>query len=303
MRIKKIFELKEDGSRLVDVKATGGINQDPVETLGKQGAIHMREEQPLVRVKEVTGLADKDMIDQIILIVQQIREKDVGIYHKLFSVEEELKIHPVRKLIDNERLLQKNLVTVEKKELKLGQEDLKMYEEKGQDSAKSANNLKKNESAAVVAEDDVERDKKKVVGGGFHGGKRVNSGKKGKSNPFTDWKMYRSIGKKECSRLAKTNKSIKQFFGVSNKVNAGSEINAGVEDDDSCDEEKLIEKDSDHSKSKSPELQEANESEKGVNVDDEEDLRGTIEKTKSNFAGKDLEQAGAELCQAQVKLS
>ena len=84
-------------------------------------------------------------------------------------------------------------------------------------------------------------------------------------------------------------KLIKQFFGVSNKVNAGSEINAGVEDDDSCDEEKLIEKDSDHSKSKSPELQEANESEKGVNVDDEEDLRGTIEKTKSNFAGKDLE--------------
>ena len=212
MRIKKIFEIKEDGSRLVDVKATGGINQDPVETLGKQGAIHMREEQPLVRVKEVTGLAGKDMIDQIILIVQQIREKDVGIYHKLFSVEEELKIHPVRKLIDNERLLQKNLVTVEKKELKLGQEDLKMYEEKGQDSAKSANNLKKNESAAVVAEDDVERDKKKVVGGGFHGGKRVNSGKKGKSNPFTDWKMYRSIGKKECSRLAKTNKTILWCF-------------------------------------------------------------------------------------------
>ena len=63
-----------------------------------------------------------------------------------------------------------------------------------------------------------------VVGGGARGGKRSNAGKKAESNPFTDWKQYKPIGKKESAKIAKSNKTITQFFGTSNKSKGNEDV-------------------------------------------------------------------------------
>ena len=61
---------------------------------------------------------------------------------QIARVEEEMFIHQeARKLEENERLLQNNLVTVEK-ELQLKQQAMEMHKKKANDSAQSAADLK-----------------------------------------------------------------------------------------------------------------------------------------------------------------
>ena len=71
MQIKKMSETKkEEKNRLVDADATRG--EDQVETLRKQVANH-KQEETWTSDKDVTGLACKDMQDQISHIIQQLR--------------------------------------------------------------------------------------------------------------------------------------------------------------------------------------------------------------------------------------
>ena len=68
----------------------------------------------------------------------------------------------------------------------------------------------------------------KIVGGG---GRRTNAGRKSQSS--VPWKSYKKIGKREAVNLSKENKSIKNFFAASNKVEVNDETSnkQEVEDD------------------------------------------------------------------------
>merc|ERR1719430_1797561 len=169
-QIKKMSETnKEAVKKLADEDATRRIKQleDQVETLRKQVANSKQEEETLLNDMEVTGQAFEDMQEQNSRLIQQLREKDDANFKlmsesikskkiQLLAREEretltqqgntlttqvEAQNQVVRKLEEKERLLQSNLVAMDK-ELSMRQQAMEMHKRKAIESAQSAADLK-----------------------------------------------------------------------------------------------------------------------------------------------------------------
>jgi E3 ubiquitin-protein ligase BRE1 len=143
IQLKKLTETKRDEKkRLADEDATRRIKQleDQGAILQKQVANHKQEEEALLNEMEVTGQAFEDMQEQNSRLIQQLREKDDANF-KLMSeriksnqiqrlareeretltqqgntlgTQIEAQNQVVRKLEEKERLLQSNLVAMDK---------------------------------------------------------------------------------------------------------------------------------------------------------------------------------------------
>merc|ERR1711953_503458 len=168
--LKRVREAKkEEKKRLADEDAQRRIRQleETCGALQKQVANHKQEEEALLSEMEVAGQAFEDMQEQNSRLIQQLREKDDANF-KLMSeriksnqiqrlareeretltqqgntlgTQIEAQNQVVRKLEEKERLLQSNLVTVEK-ELVLRQQAMEMHKRKAIESAQSAADLK-----------------------------------------------------------------------------------------------------------------------------------------------------------------
>uniref|UniRef100_A0A0K2V376 E3 ubiquitin protein ligase n=1 Tax=Lepeophtheirus salmonis TaxID=72036 RepID=A0A0K2V376_LEPSM len=169
-QLKKVTDIKkEEKKRCVDEDVARRIKQleDQVLQLQKQVANHKQEEEALLSEMEVTGQAFEDMQEQNSRLIQQLREKDDANF-KLMSerikanqiqrlareerdmltqqvntltTQVEAQNQVVRKLEEKERLLQNNLVAVEK-ELVMRQQAMEMHKRKAIESAQSAADLK-----------------------------------------------------------------------------------------------------------------------------------------------------------------
>merc|ERR1719211_38823 len=144
LQLKKISETKkEEKKKLADEDAARRIKQleDQVETLRKNVANHKQEEEMLLSDMEVTGQAFEDMQEQNSRLIQQLREKDDANFKLMseriksnqiarlareeretltqqgntLSTQIEAQNQVVRKLEEKERLLQSNLVAMDKK--------------------------------------------------------------------------------------------------------------------------------------------------------------------------------------------
>ena len=142
-QLKKVTETKRDEKkRLADEDATRRIKQleDKEATLQKQVANHRQEEEALLNEMEVTGQAFEDMQEQNSRLIQQLREKDDANFKLMsesikskkiqllareeretltqqgntLSTQIEAQNQVVRKLEEKERLLQSNLVAMDK---------------------------------------------------------------------------------------------------------------------------------------------------------------------------------------------
>jgi len=169
-QMKKMSETKkEEKKRLADEDATRRIKQleDCVDSLKRQVANHKQEEETLLTEMEVTGQAFEDMQEQNARLIQQLREKDDANFKLMserikgnqiarlareekemltqqvatLSTQVEAQNQVVRKLEEKERLLQNNLIAVEK-ELTLRQQAMEMHKRKAIESAQSAADLK-----------------------------------------------------------------------------------------------------------------------------------------------------------------
>merc|ERR1712179_309839 len=169
-QLKKVTETKRDEKKLLaDEDATRKIKhlQEQGSTLQKQVANHKQEEGALLNEMEVTGQAFEDMQEQNSRLIQQLREKDDANF-KLMSeriksnqiqrlareeretltqqgntlgTQIEAQNQVVRKLEEKERLLQSNLVAMDK-ELSMRQQAMEMHKRKAIESAQSAADLK-----------------------------------------------------------------------------------------------------------------------------------------------------------------
>jgi len=169
-QLKKLGEAKkEEKKRLADEDATRRIKQleEQCASLNKQLANHKQEEEALLSDMEVTGQAFEDMQEQNSRLIQQLREKDDANLKLMseriksnqiqrlareerdmliqqvntLSTQVEAQNQVVRKLEEKERLLQTNLMTVEK-ELAMRQQAMEMHKRKAIESAQSAADLK-----------------------------------------------------------------------------------------------------------------------------------------------------------------
>merc|ERR1712059_71035 len=169
-QIKKMSETNREAvKKLADEDATRRIKQldDQVETLRKQVANHKQEEETLLSDMEVTGQAFEDMQEQNSRLIQQLREKDDANFKLMseriksnqiqrlareeretltqqgntLSTQIEAQNQVVRKLEEKERLLQSNLVAMDK-ELSMRQQAMEMHKRKAIESAQSAADLK-----------------------------------------------------------------------------------------------------------------------------------------------------------------
>ena len=142
-QLKKVTETKRDEKkRLADEDATRRIKQleEQAATLQKQVANHRQEEEALLNEMEVTGQAFEDMQEQNSRLIQQLREKDDANFKLMseriksnqiqrlareeretltqqgntLSTQIEAQNQVVRKLEEKERLLQSNLVAMDK---------------------------------------------------------------------------------------------------------------------------------------------------------------------------------------------
>ena len=142
-QLKKVTETKRDEKkRLADEDATRRIKQleDQCSSLQKQVANHKQEEEALLNEMEVTGQAFEDMQEQNSRLIQQLREKDDANFKLMseriksnqiqrlareeretltqqgntLSTQIEAQNQVVRKLEEKERLLQSNLVAMDK---------------------------------------------------------------------------------------------------------------------------------------------------------------------------------------------
>ncbi|QQP54603.1 E3 ubiquitinprotein ligase Bre1like [Caligus rogercresseyi] len=168
--LKRVTDLKkEEKKRCVDEDVARRIKQleEQVLQLQKQVSNHKQEEEALLSEMEVTGQAFEDMQEQNSRLIQQLREKDDANF-KLMSerikanqiqrlareerdmltqqvntltTQVEAQNQVVRKLEEKERLLQNNLVAVEK-ELLMRQQAMEMHKRKAIESAQSAADLK-----------------------------------------------------------------------------------------------------------------------------------------------------------------
>merc|ERR1719429_431422 len=160
---------KEAVKKLADEDATRRIKQleDQVEGLRKQVANNKQEEETLIIDMEVTGQALEDMQEQNSRLIQQLREKDDANFKLMseriksnqiqrlareeretltqqgntLSTQIEAQNQVVRKLEEKERLLQSNLVAMDK-ELSMRQQAMEMHKRKAIESAQSAADLK-----------------------------------------------------------------------------------------------------------------------------------------------------------------
>merc|ERR1719245_2739851 len=168
-QLKKLGEAKkEEKKRLADEDATRRIKQleEQCGSLNKQLANHKQEEEALLSDMEVTGQAFEDMQEQNSRLIQQLREKDDANLKLMseriksnqiqrlareerdmliqqvntLSTQVEAQNQVVRKLEEKERLLQTNLMTVEK-ELAMRQQCMDMHKRKAIESAQSAADL------------------------------------------------------------------------------------------------------------------------------------------------------------------
>merc|ERR1719445_2894464 len=169
-QLKKVTETKRDEKkRLADEDATRRIKQleEQAATLQKQVANHRQEEEALLNEMEVTGQAFEDMQEQNSRLIQQLREKDDANFKLMsesikskkiqllareeretltqqgntLSTQIEAQNQVVRKLEEKERLLQSNLVAMDK-ELSMRQQAMEMHKRKAIESAQSAADLK-----------------------------------------------------------------------------------------------------------------------------------------------------------------
>merc|ERR1712223_591552 len=169
-QIKKMSETnKEAVKKLADEDATRRIKQleEQAATLQKQVANHRQEEEALLNEMEVTGQAFEDMQEQNSRLIQQLREKDDANFKLMseriksnqiqrlareeretltqqgntLSTQIEAQNQVVRKLEEKERLLQSNLVAMDK-ELSMRQQAMEMHKRKAIESAQSAADLK-----------------------------------------------------------------------------------------------------------------------------------------------------------------
>merc|ERR1712038_1546837 len=169
-QLKKVTETKRDEKkRLADEDATRRIKQleEQCASLNKQLANHKQEEEALLSDMEVTGQAFEDMQEQNSRLIQQLREKDDANFKLMsesikskkiqllareeretltqqgntLSTQIEAQNQVVRKLEEKERLLQSNLVAIDK-ELSMRQQAMEMHKRKAIESAQSAADLK-----------------------------------------------------------------------------------------------------------------------------------------------------------------
>lgn len=141
--------------------------EEELEELEKSLAAKEQEEAMLLKEMEVTGQAFEDMQDQNVRLMQQLREKDDANFklmgekiksnqvHKLMREEKQVfheqvtTIHNqlsaqnvvVRKLEEKERILQTNLLQVEK-ESSLRQQAMELHKRKALESTQAAADLK-----------------------------------------------------------------------------------------------------------------------------------------------------------------
>merc|ERR1712223_219186 len=168
--LKRVREAKkEEKKRLADEDAQRRIRQleETCSTLQKQVANHKQEEEALLSEMEVTGQAFEDMQEQNSRLIQQLREKDDANFKLMseriksnqiqrlareeretltqqgntLSTQIEAQNQVVRKLEEKERLLQSNLVAMDK-ELSMRQQAMEMHKRKAIESAQSAADLK-----------------------------------------------------------------------------------------------------------------------------------------------------------------
>merc|ERR1712223_1684888 len=168
--LKRVREAKkEEKKRLADEDAQRRIKhlEDTCSTLQKQVANHKQEEEALLSGIEVTGQAFEEMQEQNSRLIQQLREKDDANFKLMseriksnqiqrlareereklqeqgitLSTQIEAQNQVVRKLEEKERLLQSNLVAMDK-ELSMRQQAMEMHKRKAIESAQSAADLK-----------------------------------------------------------------------------------------------------------------------------------------------------------------
>lgn len=170
IQLKKLSEAKrEEKKRMADEDATRRIKQleDQVANLQRQAQNNKQDEEALIREMEVTGEAFDNLQEDYRRLIDQLREKDDANF-KLMSeriksnqiqraareerdtltqqgntlmTQVEAQNLVVRKLEEKERLLQSNLVAMEK-ELSLRQTTMEMHKRKAIESAQSAADLK-----------------------------------------------------------------------------------------------------------------------------------------------------------------